>query len=138
VKRKSFTAALLCLVISNVASSSEIVVKEYCTYKRSAKALTVNMPLVVNYGDGFKQNTQLFVSCFAAGTKCEGFYSAGEHFTSRVFRELKIKHMGVDSVVLINGDFDEFLLDVKSGNFRWRQVNTGRVSEGKCKKVLSE
>jgi hypothetical protein len=53
-------------------------------------------------------------------------------------KELKVKHMGRDSVTLMDGKWDEFLLDIKNKNFRWTQGNSGIITEHKCIKILTE
>ena len=129
--------AIFFLLMLNTSYAKEIAIREYCNYKQSAGSLTINLPLNVKYQDGFQQKTQLFISCMY-GYKCSGFYSGGEPFNSRVFEELKVKHMGRDSVTLMDGMWDEFLLDIKNKNFRWTQGNSGIITEHKCIKILTE
>lgn len=93
--------------------------------------MTVNIPLNVRYSDGFAQITQVNLTC-RYGRDCFGFYSGGEHFNSRVFESLKIKHMTKELILLTNDKWDEFLIDIRTRNFRWTQGNSGIISEKKC------
>jgi hypothetical protein len=134
---KSIAFVLFSSFVLSSSFSKDLVIKEYCTYKQSAKSMTVNLPLVVKYKDGFVQNTQLFISC-SYGVYCSGFATGGERFNTHVFDKLKVKHMGRDSVTLVDRDFDEFLLDIKSKKFRWTQGNSGMTTEHICNVILSE
>jgi len=128
---KNIVSSLLLLFFLGVVNSTELKIKEYCNYKESAGSLTVNIPLNVKYSDGSTQITQVNLTC-RYGRYCFGFYSGGEHFNSRVFESIKIKHMSKELILLTNDNWDEFLLDIRSRNFRWTQGNTGIVSEKKC------
>lgn len=136
IKNRFFSVVML-LLFTGIASSSELNIKEYCNYKESAGSLTINIPLIVKYSDGFTQKTQVNIEC-RYGTYCFGFRSGGEYFNSGVFESIKIKHMSKELIVLTSGYWDEFLFDIRSRNFRWTQGDPGLVTEKKCNIITND
>lgn len=128
---KNIFSSVVLLLFNVIASSSELNIKEYCNYHESAGSLTINIPLIIKYSDGFTQTRQIYIECYD-GKYCFGFRSGGEHDNSGVFESIKIKHMSRELIVLTSGYWDEFLLDIRSRNFRWTQGYEMVVSEKKC------
>ena len=141
---KFIITSILSIASLNSADAKSLEIEDYCNYKQSASHVTINVPIALKYKDGVSFAKYLFISC-SKGRYCSGFITSGSVIGNGnggtwVLKELTVKHMGKDSVVLVSG-INEFLLDVPSKLFRWTEnspTGTGGTAEYRCSKIFSE